>query len=128
MRHLLDAHTFLWWDSNSARLSVRAKQVCSNVNNLLLLSIASIWELQIKWQAGKLQLNRPLPDIVRDQLATNRVQLLSLTPEHVYALGQLPPVHKDPFDRILAAQAIIEGIPLLTRDPVFTRYPVTVIW
>lgn len=125
---LLDAHTFIWWESDLSRLSPRVLTLCRNPANQLVLSVASIWEMQIKIQVGKLRLPRPLADIVRDQLATNRVQVLNVTPKHVFALGQLPPVHKDPFDRILAAQAVVENVPLVSRDPVFAQYPVTVIW
>jgi PIN domain nuclease of toxin-antitoxin system len=128
MKVLLDTHTFLWWDSNSSKLSSAARALCSDPNTTILLSVASVWEMQIKTQLGKLALNLPLVDLVQAQQRTNGVEILTITLEHVLAIASLPTPHKDPFDRILTAQAIVEGIPLLTVDPIFHQYPVKILW
>ena len=108
MKLLLDTHAFIWWDSKASRLSPRALAACSDPANELLLSTASLWEMQIKIQLGKLQLRTPLANIIADQRA-NGIGILAVTVEHVLAIGNLPPVHRDPFDRILVAQTNEEG-------------------
>lgn len=128
MRLLLDTHTFMWWDSAPVNLSAPALAACSDPANALVLSVASLWEMQIKAQLGKLSLRLPLTDIVSQQQTTNGISLLSITEAHVFALAGLPTPHKDPFDRLLIAQAISEGLPLVSVDPVFAAYPVQVLW
>ncbi|KPV54021.1 twitching motility protein PilT [Kouleothrix aurantiaca] len=128
MKLLLDTHTFIWWDSEPTRLSETALALCNDSANELLLSVTSLWEMQIKRQLGKLSLRLPLEDIVAHQQATNGVFLLSITEEHIYRLDGLPSPHKDPFDRLLVAQANSEGAVLVSTDPIFSSYPVEVIW
>jgi PIN domain nuclease of toxin-antitoxin system len=128
MKLLLDTHTFLWWDNEPDKLSERALALCRDRSNVLLLSVASVWEMQIKHQAGKLDLSLPLAAMVAGQMETNQIQVLPITIEHVLALEALPNHHKDPFDRLLVAQAVAEEVMLVTRDPLFSRYPVTVVW
>jgi PIN domain nuclease of toxin-antitoxin system len=125
---LLDTHTFIWWDSEPERLSRTAMDICDDEANTLVVSVASLWEMQIKRQLGKLTLNRSLRGLISDHVATGSVVLLPIRPADVFALDQLSSHHRDPFDRLLAAQALTEEIPLLTRDPVFGGYPVTAIW
>lgn len=96
--------------------------------NDLYLSVASIWEMQIKLQIGKLILQLPLPQIIADQQQVNGLRLLPINPSHIYNLDQLPFHHKDPFDRLLISQAITEGISLLSNDTKFASYAVNVIW
>ncbi len=128
MRILLDTHSFIWWDSEPERLSVRALQACREPSNALLISVASLWEMQIKYQGGKLTLHRPLKTILDDHVRAGTIILLPIRADDVLALDRLPPHHRDPFDRLLAAQSIVEDVPLMTRDPVFKRYPVSVLW
>ena len=128
MKLLLDTHTFIWWDSEPTRLSETALALCRDSANELLLSVTSLWEMQIKRQLGKLSLRLPLQDIVAHQQATNGVILLPITEEHIYRLDGLPSSHKDPFDRLLVAQANSEGAVLVSTDPIFGSYPVEVIW
>ncbi len=128
MKLLLDTHTFIWWDSNPAELSLKVRTLCQDPANTLMLSVVSAWEIQIKAQLGKLALARPLATLVADQQATNGLVTLEVTLAHVLALDILPAAHKDPFDRLLIAQANSEGAALLSRDPVFGQYPVQVIW
>jgi PIN domain nuclease of toxin-antitoxin system len=127
VRLLLDAHSFIWWDGASARLSAAAFSACKDAANQLFLSAASVWEMQIKVQAGKLTLSLPLSTIVGQQRASG-VSILPIDAEHVLELANLPMAHKDPFDRLLIAQARIEGMTLVTRDPVFAQYPVATLW
>lgn len=128
MNLLLDTQAFLWLDSDQARLSSPARQACANSQNMLWLSAASAWEMQIKIALGKLRLARPLAQIITDQQTTNGVQVLPVHLAHVLALQDLPPHHKDPFDRLLIAQAKNEGWDIVSRDPEFKAYAVPVIW
>lgn len=127
MTGLLDTQAFIWFDSSSAKLSAAARAFIADPANDLLLSAASVWEMVIKYQLGKLPLTQPIASIVTAQVGTN-VRLLAVTADHALTVLQLPPVHKDPFDRILAAQAIAEGAVLISADQIFSQYPVTVVW
>ena len=106
MKLLLDTHSFIWWTIQQARLSATALAAIQNPQNELLLSVASIWEMQIKIQIGKLHFNLPLPQLIDDQQRVNGLQFLTIEPDHIYTLEQLPFHHKDPFDRMLIAQAM----------------------
>lgn len=128
MRLLLDTHAFIWWDGEPARLSARALALCQDRENQLHLSVASLWEIQIKAQLGKLRLSTPLPQIVAMQQAANGLVLLSIHPHHTYALDDLPALHRDPFDRIIVAQARTEKLRLVTHDEMICKYPVDVEW
>ncbi|MDQ3013808.1 MAG: type II toxin-antitoxin system VapC family toxin, partial [Acidobacteriota bacterium] len=105
MKLLLDTHTFIWWDSQPHKLSATVSAHLQSPLNIILLSVASIWEMQIKHQLGKLPLRLPLADIIKGQQQSNGIVLLPVLAEHVLALDQLPSHHKDPFDRLLLAQA-----------------------
>ena len=128
MKLLLDTHAFIWWDSMPDRLSDRAAALCMDSENELILSVASLWEMQVKAQLGKLTLKKPLRRLVEGQQESNGLQLLPIRPEHTYALDDLPPHHKDPFDRIIVAQAKIEGLCVLSHDSIIRKYPVAVEW
>ncbi len=128
MKLLLDTHTFIWWDSEPAKLSPQALALCQDQQNVLLLSVVSIWEMQIKLQLGKLRLTLPLREIVETQRQINNVEILPITLAHVLALENLPTHHKDPFDRVLVAQAIVEEAVLVSADPNVARYAVRVVW
>jgi PIN domain nuclease of toxin-antitoxin system len=127
MKALLDTHTFIWWDSDPAKLSAQALALLQNPTTTVLLSVVSIWEMLIKHQLGKLTLNMPLATLVAQQQA-NGIQMLPITLEHVLAVESLPTPHKDPFDRLLVAQANVEGAVLVGTDPIFAQYPVNVFW
>jgi len=128
MKLLLDTHTFIWWDSEPTRLSAQALALCQDPENSLVLSVACLWEMQIKLQLGKLRLALSLRQIVESQQQTNRIEILPIMMPHVFALGNLPSHHKDPFDRLLIAQAIVEDAVLVTGDSMFSEYPVNVAW
>jgi len=128
MNCLLDTHTFLWWDSSQTRLSKHAVELCQSSENTLFLSLASIWELQIKVLSGKLAIRLPLSVLVQEQVETNGLHLLPILPEHVYTLHKLPDLHRDPFDRMLIAQAMHERMVLISHDSLIAQYPIAVYW
>ena len=128
MKLLLDTHTFLWWDSEPSKLSSKALALCQDRTNTVLLSVVSVWEMQIKSQLGKLKLSLPLAEMVETQRQANSIEVMSIALAHVLALENLPTPHKDPFDRLLIAQANVEGAVLVSDDPIFEKYPVKTIW
>lgn len=127
MKALLDTHTFLWAIAEEKKLSRRAQQIYTGPNDLWL-SAASVWEILIKTQAGRLPLPEPVGPYLVKKLAQNQIELLPITLDHVLGIEALPRHHRDPFDRLLIAQSIEEGWPIVTADPWFARYPVDVIW
>jgi len=127
MKLLLATHTLLWWDSEPEKLSQRALELCQNPENILILSVASIWEMQIKIQLGKLKIKMPLSELIRQQ-QENGIGILPVEASHIFAVENLPNHHKDPFDRLLVAQAIVEDAVLVSADPLITQYPVRVDW
>ena len=127
LKVLLDTHAFIWWDSDPSRLSARALALLKDPATLVLLSVVSVWEMLIKLQLGKIALNTPLATLVSQQEA-NGIRILPVTLDHVLGVEQLPLTHKDPFDRILVAQARNEGAALLSADSIFAGYPVKVLW
>lgn len=128
MRYLIDTHVFIGIDSTPTVLSPTAAQICRDPQNALFLSHVSIWEMQIKIGIGKLNLAFPLPDAVKWQQDNNGLQLLPIDQRHIYALARLPDHHRDPFDRLLIAQAQIENLSFLSRDAELRRYPITIVW
>lgn len=104
MKAILDTHAFIWWDSDPARLSPAALALILDVNNTIFVSVASIWEIVIKSQLGKLSLGTPLADIILQQ-QQNGLEILPITAEHALSVAALPQHHRDPFDRVLIAQA-----------------------
>jgi len=128
MKLLLDTHTFIWWDSEPAKLSPQALALCQDRQNILLLSVVSIWEMQIKIQLGKLRLALSLREIIESQRQTNNIEIVPVTLAHVLALESLPSHHGDPFDRMLVAQAMVEGAALVSADSNIAKYAVQVVW
>ena len=116
MRLLLDTHTFVWWDIEPARLSPRALALCQDPDNQLVLSVASVWEMQIKIQLGKLHLENSLADMIAEQQRTNNIEILPVNLAHALALATLPNAHKDPFDRLLISLSLIHIWTLPTSD------------
>lgn len=122
MKLLLDTHIFIWWADQPEKLSPAALSALQDEANELLLSVASVWEMQIKIQLGKLKLSLPLKDLVRHQQETNGITVLPVTLTHVLSLDALPFHHKDPFDRLLIAQSIEANLTLVTADAQFSAY------
>lgn len=127
MKLLLDTHAFIWWDSDPAQLSAAALATLRDPVNEVWLSVVSVWEMVIKAQLGKLTLRLPLVGIVNQQ-QVNGLRVLPLTLAHVLAVEGLPPIHKDPFDRALIAQANVEGAELVSGDHMVRQYSVHVLW
>ena len=128
MRVLLDTHAFLWWIGDDPRLSERAREVFSDGDNDLVFSAASGWEIAIKARLGWLQVPGDLNTYLLRQLTENYTSVLPVHLSHALRVHALPDHHRDPFDRLLVAQAIVEEIPLLSADPRIARYPVEVVW
>lgn len=127
MKALLDTHAFLWAISGHERLSRRAERIFIGPSDLWL-SVASIWEIIIKARLGKMALPVPAGPYIVKKLAENKVETLPVSLDHVLKVETLPMHHNDPFDRILIAQSIEEGLAVITADPAFGRYPVQVVW
>ena len=128
MKLLLDTHAFIWWDSNPDKLSPRVLTLCQDRRNTLIVSVASLWEMQIKAQLGKLKLNIPMAELIEKQKETNAIKVLTISLEHILELGNLPTIHNDPFDRLLIAQARVEDAMIVSTDSILAQYPITVVW
>jgi PIN domain nuclease of toxin-antitoxin system len=123
MRLLLDTNVLLWWATEESRLSTSARAAIGDTANWVAVSAASIWELAIKRATGKL----PSADSLAEDVAEYGLQALPVTQEHAWAAGRLPLHHRDPFDRMLVAQAQLEGLTLVTRDRKLARYQVAIL-
>lgn len=128
MRILFDTHVFLWAINDDPRLSERVRKIFVDSGNVVLLSAASIWEIVVKAQAGKLPFPQPAARYLRSQLQKTSVEVLPIQLAHVLRVETLPPHHKDPFDRMLLAQALEEKIPIASADKALRRYTANVIW
>lgn len=128
MKALLDTHAFVWWVSDDSRLSDGAREFISDGENELLFSAASGWEIAIKAGLGKIEFSEDLEKFLTDQLHRNAIEVLPVSLAHATGVHDLPHYHRDPFDRLLAAQCVVEKLPLLSRDPAFGSYPLEVIW
>ena len=128
MKILLDTCTFLWANADPAKLSPLAQRTWSDPDNELYLSVVSSWEIAVKNMSGKLPLADPVERYIPSRRAANRIASLELTEAATLQLAKLPPLHGDPFDRMLICQAIVSGMPILTPDDWITRYPVRTLW
>jgi PIN domain nuclease of toxin-antitoxin system len=128
MRALLDTHALLWMADGSERLSERAGNALLDEKNELVLSLASWWEIAIKIGLGKLELRSNWAADLKREMQRNGIGWLPLLPEHCERLPDLPLHHRDPFDRLLIAQALCENLTVVTSDPHFSAYDITVIW
>ena len=128
MQFLLDTHTFLWFILDSPNLSTSAKTIIETASNNRLLSVASIWEMAIKSSIGKLTFNQPFERFIPYQLRINDIKLLEIQLAHTVAIVNLPFYHRDPFDRLIIGQSIVENIPVITADSAFEEYPIQILW
>ena len=130
MKLLLDTHTFLWLVVGSPNLSTTAQVALANPANELFLSVASVWELAIKTSSPKqrLKLTVPLDIYIAKWKEIYQLDLLPILPPHALHVAGLPNHHRDPFDRILIAQALVEGMTLVSGDGKFAQYPVIILW
>jgi PIN domain nuclease of toxin-antitoxin system len=123
MKVLLNTHIFIWWDSEPEKLSPNILNLLQRTDTTRYVSHVSLWEIQIKNQLGKLALNQSLSDIYNSQ-SKNGISFLPVIPAHIFNLNNLPLHHKDPFDRLLISQALIEGLTLISVDEKFKLYDV----
>jgi PIN domain nuclease of toxin-antitoxin system len=128
MKLLLDTNVFIWLNDAPHRVRDRVMTVIANPDNDLFLSLTSIWEMQIKIQLGKLELRDSLPDILKTQQVENNIQILTINLNHIWSLENLPNHHRDPFDRLLIAQAQTEDMTLVSADGMFELYDVDLLW
>jgi PIN domain nuclease of toxin-antitoxin system len=126
---LIDTHVFLWAISEESKLSKLAfSSMKRDSGNELALSIASLWEIGLKVHTQKLDLPAT-PEFFDIHMATLGIRrVLAISPQHIHATLNLPRIHKDPFDRMLAAQCVVEKMTLVTSDKIFRKYPIEVIW
>jgi PIN domain nuclease of toxin-antitoxin system len=128
VKALLDTHTFIWWAHNDSSLSAIARSVLENRVNEIFLSAVTTWEMAIKYAIGRLSLAQPVSSFVNTQMAQYHIQPLTITFEHTYYVENMPFHHTYPFDRLLIAQAVLEDLVILTRDPEFLQYGVQTLW
>jgi PIN domain nuclease of toxin-antitoxin system len=126
--YLLDTHTFLWFIGGNNQLSSQARTLIEDEDNDRLLSVASLWEMAIKVSMDKLEVPLPFTRLVRQHVTGNAIEVLSIEPEHLDQQRTMPFHHRDPFDRLILAQAIAEELPVISRDDAFEDYPVRVRW
>ena len=125
---LLDTHTFLWFIGDDPRLSPAAARLIEDPGSRVRVSVVSAWEIAIKLGTGKLSLDRPLAEMWPESLAENDFEALDVRSEHVLQVVHLPLHHRDPFDRLLVAQAIAERLEVVSADPALDRYAVRRLW
>ena len=128
MRVLLDTHTFLWWLDGDPRLTTKPRQIMTDMANVILVSAASAWEITTKDRLGKLPGATEVAANVARCISAQQFESLDITVLHAQRAGRLPGPHRDPFDRMLAAQAQLEDLPIVSNDDIFDDYGVTRIW
>jgi PIN domain nuclease of toxin-antitoxin system len=128
VRLLIDTHAFLWWVGDSRELSRRARAAIGGSRNECLVSIASGWEIAIKVSLGELRIEGSLDRFLPEQIAANGFRPLPIDLKHAARVAALPFHHREPFDRLLAAQALEEDLALVTADPVFAKYGIRRVW
>lgn len=128
MRYLLDTHTLLWIVDDNPKLGNKAKSIYLNEKNDIYTSIASVWEIAIKSSLKKLEIPGTLSEFVREHVRGNKIDIMSIELTHLYQLENLTYFHRDPFDRLIISQAIVENIPVLSNDEAFDDYPIQRIW
>jgi PIN domain nuclease of toxin-antitoxin system len=125
---VLDTHAFLWIVSDDKKLSRKVKKLFLNKSNEIYLSAASIWEMAIKISLGRLTLDEPLESFIETHAVGNNIKILDIRSKHLYKIENLPFHHRDPFDRIIIAQCMIENYSIAGSDKAFDSYPVSRVW
>ena len=124
MKYLLDTHALIWFIEGNNQLSAHARQLMEDESNELFISVASLWEMAIKISIGKLNLVQPFETLFPGQLEINNIQILDISVDHLREVSRLPFHHRDPFDRLMIAQAKVEGFPIISVDAAFDAYGV----
>lgn len=127
MNLLLDTHTFVWWRDNPDKLSAEAFEAISSPDNEIFISTVVVWEIQIKLAINKIKLKWSLESTIEVEQNANGFRILPVKLEHALHIGKLPLIHKDPFDRMLIAQAMVEDMTLISADKVFADYDVKLL-
>ena len=128
MKYMLDTHSLIWFIDGDVKLSVHARQLMDDEANELFVSIGSLWEMAIKFSIGKLNLGSPFAEMFPQQLTDNSIEILGITVDHLRAVCELPFHHRDPFDRLIIAQAVVERWPIISVDTIFDGYGVKREW
>ena len=128
MRLLLDTHSLLWFAGGNDRLSRKAREAIEDMSNAVYSSMASLWEMAIKINIGKLELPKPLGILVSEQIRHNEFAMLRSEVEHFMAYTELPLYHRDPFDRMMIAQAQVENLSVVSKDTAFADYDTDFLW
>jgi PIN domain nuclease of toxin-antitoxin system len=128
LRALLDTHTFIWLNNEPERITARVRGLVEDGTNLVFLSAVAAWEISVKNAKGHLDLPLPAEDYVFTRIEREGLEPLAIELNHALRVGDLPPIHKDPFDRLLIAQSQLEDLPILTNDRNIARYDVEIIW
>ncbi len=127
MKLLVDTQSFIWFVENDKQLPVKIKNELEDLNNTIIISIASLWEMAIKMSLGKLNLSCDIEKMI-DKLYQNGFEILPILPQHIIKLSTLQYFHRDPFDRIIISQGLTENIPIVSSDEVFDDYNVKRKW
>lgn len=125
---LLDTHALIWWLTGKPNLSKEARAAIENVDNMIIVSAASAWEIAIKFRIGKLPEVAHLVENFTAEIGIEGFQLLPISIDHAIRAGMLPQIHKDPFDRMLLAQCQAENLAIVSNEELFDRYAVRRIW
>lgn len=127
MEYLADTHTFLWFISDHPKLSAKANALIDDDQNQIRISIVSLWEIVIKSSLGKLPIQRPISELIRE-LEVNDIQVLPISENHLETLSSLPHHHRDPFDRMIVSQSLAEKLPLISADDELDCYGLQRVW
>jgi PIN domain nuclease of toxin-antitoxin system len=127
MRYLLDTHTIIWYLDDSLRLPPKTEEIIDNSNNRRCISSVSLWEIAIKINLGKLKLSSTFDDFL-DKIRNSEFEILQIRDEYLKRLSVLPPIHKDPFDRLMVSTALVENLTIITADDNVRKYNVPCIW
>ena len=128
MRLFLDTHAFIWYTTDSSRLTATGRSLIDNGENDILLSTASVWEMAIKHSIGRLTFSMPFMEFIKQQIAVNRIDLLEITFDHIQVVASLLLHHRDPFDRLIIAQSMAQQIPILSVDAIFDASAIARLW
>ena len=128
MRYLLDTNALLWFLADDKKLSRRSRQLIESSSNESFVSIVSLWEIAIKTGLGKLDLAEPFEQMFPEQLHLNSIEILDITVNHLIKLTTLTLHHRDPFDRLIIAQGLVEGLPIISVDTIFDAYGINREW
>ena len=128
MRYLLDTNALLWFLADDKKLSRRSRQLIESSSNESFVSIVSLWEIAIKTGLGKLDLAEPFEQMFPEQLHLNSIEILDITVNHLIKLTTLTLHHRDPFDRLIIAQGLVEGLPIISVDTIFDAYGIDREW